>query len=102
MSVPVPIRLELAVKRMADALVAAVALILLVPMFACIAVAIKVEDPHSPLFFNDWVMGRRQTRFRMFKFLPGCPARSPSETTRMRGARWTPRRRPTPTPHWRP
>ena len=30
--------------------------------------AIKIESPRLPIFFNDTVMGRDGRRFRMFKF----------------------------------
>jgi lipopolysaccharide/colanic/teichoic acid biosynthesis glycosyltransferase len=73
MNVPVSIRLELAVKRVADVLVAGAVLVLVTPLLACIAAAIKLEDPSSPLFFNDSVMGRRESRFRMLKFRTMVP-----------------------------
>jgi lipopolysaccharide/colanic/teichoic acid biosynthesis glycosyltransferase len=38
------------------------------PLLAAIALAIKIESPRDPLFFNDTVMGRGATRFRMLKF----------------------------------
>ncbi len=52
---------------------ASLALLMCAPVLLVIAVAIEVEDPYSPLFFNDWVMGRGQTRFRMFKFRTMAP-----------------------------
>lgn len=61
-------RLRLAVKRLFDVLVAAIALVLLAPLFAVIAAAIKLETPGLPLFFNDTVMGRDGCRFTFLKF----------------------------------
>jgi len=58
----------LAIKRALDVLVAAVALCALAPVIVLIAIAIKLESPRLPLFFNDIVMGRDATQFRMLKF----------------------------------
>jgi lipopolysaccharide/colanic/teichoic acid biosynthesis glycosyltransferase len=61
-------RVTLGVKRVVDALVAAAALCVLAPLLAVIALAVVIESPGLPLFFNDTVMGRGATRFRMLKF----------------------------------
>jgi lipopolysaccharide/colanic/teichoic acid biosynthesis glycosyltransferase len=60
--------MTLGLKRALDAVAAAAALAVVSPLLALIALAIKLESPRLPLFFNDWVMGRGATRFRMFKF----------------------------------
>ena len=60
--------MTLAIKRALDILTALAALCLLAPLLVAIALAIKMESPRLPLFFNDTVMGRRATRFRMLKF----------------------------------
>jgi lipopolysaccharide/colanic/teichoic acid biosynthesis glycosyltransferase len=60
--------MTLALKRALDAAAAAGGLLALSPLLAAIALAIKLESPRLPLFFNDTVMGRGGTRFRMFKF----------------------------------
>jgi lipopolysaccharide/colanic/teichoic acid biosynthesis glycosyltransferase len=65
--------MTLAVKRAFDVLVSAAALVLVSPLLLAIAVAIKLEGPRHPLFFNDTVMGRGATRFRMFKFRTMVP-----------------------------
>jgi lipopolysaccharide/colanic/teichoic acid biosynthesis glycosyltransferase len=65
--------MTLAIKRALDVLVALVSLAVLAPLVALIAVAIKIESPHLPLFFNDVVMGRSARQFRMFKFRTMLP-----------------------------
>ena len=65
--------MTLALKRALDVTVAAASLILLLPLLLVIALAIKIESPRLPLFFNDTVMGRGGTRFRMFKFRTMLP-----------------------------
>jgi hypothetical protein len=66
-------RVTLAVKRALDAAAAGAGLLALSPLLAAIALAIKIESPRLPLFFNDTVMGRDGTRFRMFKFRTMLP-----------------------------
>jgi len=56
-----------AAKRAVDVLVAALGLALLAPLFALIALAIKL-DSRGPVFFRQERVGRNGTRFRMFKF----------------------------------
>jgi lipopolysaccharide/colanic/teichoic acid biosynthesis glycosyltransferase len=63
----------LAIKRAADLVVAAAALCALAPLLAVIALLIKIESPRLPVFFNDTVMGRGATRFRMLKFRTMLP-----------------------------
>jgi lipopolysaccharide/colanic/teichoic acid biosynthesis glycosyltransferase len=63
----------LTLKRALDVVVSAAALLLLSPLLAAIALAIKLESPRLPLFFNDLVMGKDATRFRMFKFRTMIP-----------------------------
>jgi lipopolysaccharide/colanic/teichoic acid biosynthesis glycosyltransferase len=72
-NVPASIRLELAIKRTIDVVAAAGALVLASPLLVGIAVAIKVEDPQNPLFFNDRVTGRGESPFRMLKFRSMVP-----------------------------
>ena len=57
--------MTLAVKRALDAAAAGAGLIALSPLLAAIAIAIKIEAPRLPLFFNDTVMGRQASRFRI-------------------------------------
>jgi len=54
-------------KRFIDVCVALAALVVLVPLFAIIAVAIKL-DSRGPVFFRQERMGRGMRRFRVFKF----------------------------------
>src|SRR4051812_24697166 len=63
----------LAVKRAFDIATSATALLLASPLLALVAIAIKLEGPRHPLFFNDTVMGRAATRFTMFKFRTMVP-----------------------------
>jgi lipopolysaccharide/colanic/teichoic acid biosynthesis glycosyltransferase len=72
-AIPWRVRLQLAVKRAIDVAGAGVALVLLSPLLGIIAAAIKIEDRRSPLFFNDWVVGRGASRFRMLKFRTMIP-----------------------------
>ena len=55
------------VKRAADVTVALVALVVLAPLFALIAVVIKLDSP-GPVFFRQLRMGSGGETFRIFKF----------------------------------
>lgn len=54
-------------KRVFDVVVAAAGLVVLSPLFALVAVAIRVDDP-GPVFFRHTRVGRGGERFRMWKF----------------------------------
>ena len=54
-------------KRVMDVSVALPTLIVMLPVFAVIAIAIKVTSP-GPVFFSQPRMGRRGRQFRMHKF----------------------------------
>jgi exopolysaccharide biosynthesis polyprenyl glycosylphosphotransferase len=56
-----------ALKRMLDLTVSAGALLALAPVFACIAVRIKLDSP-GPVFFRQMRMGSGDRPFRMVKF----------------------------------
>lgn len=60
-------RLQWAVKRAMDLIVAFVGLILLLPLFGLIAVSIKFDSP-GPIFFVQERVGWRGKVFRMLKF----------------------------------
>lgn len=60
-------RLSLAVKRAFDIVVSAVMLIILSPVFAVLAIAIK-SDSEGPVFFRQERVTRYAKRFRIFKF----------------------------------
>jgi exopolysaccharide biosynthesis polyprenyl glycosylphosphotransferase len=57
----------LALKTLFDRAAAAVALIVLAPVFAAIALAIKVEDD-GPVFFKQVRVGRNSQTFKVWKF----------------------------------
>jgi exopolysaccharide biosynthesis polyprenyl glycosylphosphotransferase len=54
-------------KRLLDLLIAAAALVLLLPLFVIAAIAIKLDSP-GPILFIQERMGFNKRRFRMFKF----------------------------------
>ncbi len=58
---------ERLLKRLFDIAVAGVALLLLLPFFALVAVAIKLDSP-GPVFFRQPRVGRSNRPFRMHKF----------------------------------
>jgi len=60
------------VKRMLDVIVAACALLLLSPILAVAAVAIKLTSP-GPVFFLQERMGLNKRRFKIFKFRTMVP-----------------------------
>lgn len=62
-----PAFLDLAVKRTIDLACSAVALVVLLPIFAVVAVAIKL-DSQGPVFFVQERVGRGRKKFRMAKF----------------------------------
>lgn len=56
-----------AVKRLIDIVASAVGLTLLLPLFAIVALAIRLESP-GPIFFSQTRVGRWGELFRMYKF----------------------------------
>ncbi len=54
-------------KRLVDVVASAAGLLLLAPLFALIALAIKLESP-GPVFFRQERVGRHGRPFRIFKF----------------------------------
>lgn len=54
-------------KRLFDVLIAAAGLLVLAPLFALLAIAIKVDSP-GPVFFRQERVGRHGRLFRIFKF----------------------------------
>lgn len=54
-------------KRCVDIVLAAAGLLLLAPLFAVVAIAIKLESP-GPVFFRQVRVGRHGVPFRIFKF----------------------------------
>jgi len=55
------------VKHACDALISLILLIVLLPLFAIIAVAIKM-DSNGPVFYKPQVVGKNSLLFKMFKF----------------------------------
>lgn len=62
-----PSRSTLAVKRAFDLVVSGAAILLLSPLFAIVAVAIKLDSP-GPAFFRQARVGQGGRQFRVFKF----------------------------------
>src|SRR5580698_670801 len=54
-------------RRKAEAVLAAVALLLAAPLLAAIAIGIRISDP-GPVFYVAERVGARGVRFRMYKF----------------------------------
>ena len=55
-------------KRLVDIVISATVLILLLPLFAVIAMLIKVTSPHPPIFYRWRVIGYKGTPFTGYKF----------------------------------
>src|SRR5688572_4217449 len=68
-----PSRAYALVKRMIDLVVSATALILLAPLLAAVALAVKLECPDAPVLFRQERSGRLGRRFRMLKFRTMSP-----------------------------
>lgn len=56
------------IKRLFDFLASLIAAVILSPIFLIIAIAIKINDPHGPVFYTQERVGKDGRRFRMFKF----------------------------------
>lgn len=56
------------IKRVFDFVASLIGLIILSPLFLVVAIAIKLEDPHGPVFYSQLRLGRRQKIFKMYKF----------------------------------
>lgn len=56
------------IKRIFDFVASLIGLILLSPLFLIVAIAIKIEDPHGPVFYTQTRLGKRQEPFEMYKF----------------------------------
>ncbi|WP_143461881.1 sugar transferase [Levilactobacillus enshiensis] len=55
-------------KRFFDILASLAGLILLMPLFLIVAIAIKLEDPKGPIFYSQTRLGKNQAPFKMYKF----------------------------------
>jgi lipopolysaccharide/colanic/teichoic acid biosynthesis glycosyltransferase len=56
------------IKRLSDVTLSAAGLILLSPVLAGVAIAIKIDDKKGPVFYQQERVGRHGKRFMMFKF----------------------------------
>jgi lipopolysaccharide/colanic/teichoic acid biosynthesis glycosyltransferase len=63
-----PNRAYALVKRTIDLVVSAMAFVLLVPLLAVVALAVKIECRNAPVLFRQERSGRLGRRFQMFKF----------------------------------
>ncbi|PMD72987.1 sugar transferase [Companilactobacillus nuruki] len=59
-------------KRCFDFFASLMGLIILLPIFLVIAIAIKIDDPHGPIFYQQVRIGKMQKKFQMFKFRSMC------------------------------
>lgn len=60
------------IKRLFDVILSSFAIVLLIPVYAAIAIAIKCDDS-GPVFFTQERMGYRNRPFRIFKFRTMIP-----------------------------
>jgi lipopolysaccharide/colanic/teichoic acid biosynthesis glycosyltransferase len=60
-------------KRLLDIFVSGVLLVLLLPLFALIAIAIKLTTPGLPIFYQWCVVGRNGVEFTGYKFVTMIP-----------------------------
>jgi lipopolysaccharide/colanic/teichoic acid biosynthesis glycosyltransferase len=60
------------IKRLSDVTLSAAGLILLSPVLAGVAIAIKIDDKKGPVFYQQERVGRHGKRFMMFKFRSMC------------------------------
>lgn len=60
--------LFLSAKRAIDLLGSGIGLILLSPVFAVIALLVKLEDPKGPVFFRQHRIGKGASMFNIYKF----------------------------------
>ncbi|MFT9270113.1 MAG: sugar transferase, partial [Liquorilactobacillus nagelii] len=60
------------IKRLSDVTLSAAGLIMLSPVLAGVAIAIKIDDKKGPVFYRQERVGRHGKRFMMFKFRSMC------------------------------
>lgn len=56
------------VKRLLDIILATIGMLLLLPVYFTVALAIKLEDPKGKIFFRQKRVGRNGKIFQMYKF----------------------------------
>jgi undecaprenyl phosphate N,N'-diacetylbacillosamine 1-phosphate transferase len=64
---PMKKQIQLSIKRLADILIAAIALLLAVPFFLLIAILVRLESPGT-VIFRQLRSGKNRRAFYMFKF----------------------------------
>lgn len=59
-------------KRLIDILAGVTGLILSLPIFLIVAIAMKKEEPHGPIFFSQTRVGKNGKTFKMYKIRSMC------------------------------
>lgn len=60
------------IKRILDILGSLFGLLFLSPLFLIVALLMKREEPHGPIFFSQMRVGKDEKQFKMFKFRSMC------------------------------
>ncbi len=68
-----PSRIYTLIKRVLDVVISATALVLLTPLLAVVALAVKIECREAPVLFRQDRSGRLGRRFQMLKFRTMMP-----------------------------
>ncbi|MFD1899708.1 sugar transferase [Enterococcus termitis] len=55
-------------KRIIDICGSIIGIIIFSPLLLVVAIAIKLEEPSSPIIYSQWRMGKYSQKFRMYKF----------------------------------
>lgn len=55
-------------KRLLDILGSGLGMIVLIPVYLIVAIAIKIENPMGPIFFSQMRVGKEGKTFKMYKF----------------------------------
>lgn len=61
-------RITLTLIRISDIILSIIGLIVLSPLFLCVAILIKVDDPSGPIIFKQTRVGKNGKLFEMYKF----------------------------------
>lgn len=60
------------IKRILDIMGSLFGLLFLSPLFLIVALLMKREEPHGPIFFSQMRIGKDEKQFKMFKFRSMC------------------------------
>lgn len=60
------------IKRICDVVISGLALVVLIPLFLVIAIAIKLDDPKGLVLFSQIRVGKNGEEFKMLKFRSMC------------------------------